>query len=150
MAPRGRPSKFTDAVKEEILERLSKGETARAICRDSHMPDWTTLCRYKRKDEDFCNRYAQAKLEGIEVWADEINEIADDESRDYQADGKGGYKSDNTAVQRDRLRIDTKKWLMSKLAPKVYGDMLKQEISGKDGEKLSIIVTVSGHENNKA
>lgn len=144
--PGGRPTKFTEEIKTEILERLVNGEYGAAICRLPHMPNWTNLWRYRERDEDFRNAYARARQVGMEVWEDEIYGIASDTSRDYQPDGKGGVKSDNTSVQRDRLRVDTKKWLMSKVAPKEYGDKLQQELSGKDGEKLNIVVTVSGYE----
>jgi hypothetical protein len=70
----------------------------------------------------------------MERWADEIVTIADDASGDYveQANKEGEVERvfDPEAVQRARLRIDTRKFLMSKLAPRVYGDKLDLNLSG--------------------
>jgi hypothetical protein len=38
------------------------------------------------------------------------------------------------AVARDRLKVDTKKWILSKMLLTAYGDKIAQEITGKDGE----------------
>lgn len=142
----GRPSKFTNALAEQILFRISNGEAARAICRDEGMPHWSTLCRWKAKNAAFRDQYVACKAECLEAWADDIDQIAGDESRDYtmriteSLDKEGNVTrrieekvSDNTAVNRDRLKVDTKKWIMSKLAPKVYGDLTKHEHTGIDG-----------------
>lgn len=84
-------------------------------------------------------------------WADEIVQIAKNETRDYQTvtifDGKGNVRktyvqSDNTAVNRDRLKVDTMRWLMAKLAPKVYGEKVIQEITGADGGPVQYHQTV--------
>lgn len=135
MAKKGRPTKLTLEIQQEILDRLSHGESARSICRDEHMPDWTNLCRFKRTEgnELFRYHYAQAKCEGIEARLDAVYERVLDESRDYRTDSKGEVKSDNTAVMRDRLIADQTKWEASKLFPKQYGDKITQEHTGADG-----------------
>ena len=46
-------------------------------------------------------------------------------------------------VQRDRLRIDTRKWLLSKALPKIYGDKITQEVTGKDGSALVPVLNVT-------
>ncbi len=81
------------------------------------------------KDENKAKLYARACDERADLIADEIFEIADNgASKDML------IKDDNVKVQRDRLRVDSRKWLLSKLNPKKYGDKvdltgdLKQEI----------------------
>jgi multidrug efflux pump subunit AcrB len=151
----GAPStKFIPEVVNELILRMSNGETARSVCRDPRMPEWSTLVGWlqdaKKKEPDpekveFSLRYAQARREMLDVWADQIVEIAADDSRDvlettksYQK--KNGevvttteHRSDNTPVNRDRLRIDSMKWIMCKLAPEKYGDLQRQEVTGKGG-----------------
>lgn len=57
----------------------------------------------------------------MEAMAEEILEIADDGLNDFkQVDGRQVVDQEN--INRSRLRVDTRKWLMSKLAPKKYGD----------------------------
>ena len=62
--------------------------------------------------------------------AEEILEIADD---NYT--GPDG-RADNGAVQQARLRVDSRRWLLSKLMPRKYGDKITQEITGEEGGAL--------------
>jgi len=146
--PVGRPPAMTKAHEPEVLERLTLGESARSICRDEHMPGWTTMCKYLIENVDFSNQYARAKQYGIEARLDEGYERVLDESRDVIEDvvhkeNEDGTitefvkkKSDNTAVQRDKLIIDLIKWEASRLHSKKYGDKIQQEVTGAEGKDL--------------
>ena len=78
------------------------------------------------------------------MYADQILEIADDASRDWvtkkNADGSTYQVFDGEHVQRARLRIDSRKWLMSKMAPKKYGDRI--EVGGNSDAPLRHCVQV--------
>jgi hypothetical protein len=68
----------------------------------------------------------------MELMATEILDIADDGSNDtYETDD--GEKVNQDHINRSRLRVDTRKWLMSKLAPKKYGEKVQQEVTGNIG-----------------
>lgn len=122
---RGRPTTITPEIIEQIFEWVAQGNSENKFFDAPGTPGWSTWCFYKSKaDRDFQDRYARAKSSCFQVWQRKLIDIATDESRDLQPDGKGGFKSDNTAVNRDRLKIDTMKWIMSKLESKVYGDKL--------------------------
>ena len=41
-------------------------------------------------------------------------------------------------IARNRLRIDTRKWILSKMLPKVYGDKLIQEVTGANGGPIAL------------
>jgi hypothetical protein len=69
-------------------------------------------------------RCTRARLIGYRTMADELVEISDRKA------------ADAAAVNRDRLRVDTRKWLLSKALPKIYGDKLTAELTGKDGAPL--------------
>lgn len=72
----------------------------------------------------------------MEAWADEITDICDDGTNDWMIVKRGGEDvevENKEVVNRSRLRVDTRKWLMSKIAPKKYAERIQQEISGKDG-----------------
>jgi hypothetical protein len=45
---------------------------------------------------------------------------------------------DSTAVARNRLRVDARKWVAAKLLPKKYGDKVQQEVSGPDGGPIEV------------
>lgn len=134
--PRGRPSKFTHVLAETICKRLSLGETLRSVCRSDDMPSHSTVLSWLAK-KSFLDQYAQAREAGYRLMADEIVDISDDGTNDYvereRADGSKHVVFDGEHVQRSRLRVDTRKWLLSKALPKIYGDRLVTEHTGKDG-----------------
>lgn len=121
---RGRPSIFTPELAATILGRLREGETLRAICRDEGMPVASTVILWTKTREDFAEQYARAREAGYNVMAEQTLEIADDSSRDTYTDDDGNVRVDHEVVNRSRLRVDTRKWLLSKALPKIYGDKL--------------------------
>lgn len=102
----------------------------REICRQDEMPDKSTVMRWLHAHEDFRDQYARAKEIGIEALAEDILDIADDASNDWMErhDSEGantGWQFNGEAARRSQIRIDSRKWLLSKLAPKKYGDKLE-------------------------
>lgn len=108
-------------VQEEICRRVMNGESVRAICRDDAMPCKSTVMNWLATDPQFRAAYALAKQLLAETLAEEILEIADDASQDWK-EGEDGPVFDHEHVQRAKLRVDSRKWLAGKLAPKRYGD----------------------------
>lgn len=86
----------------------------------------------------FSTQYARARQIGYEGLADDLLEIADDSGADVTVDDKGNARVDGEVVQRARLRVDTRKWLLSKALPKIYGEKLAHEVTGKDGSPLRV------------
>lgn len=140
--PAGRPSEFTPELAANICLRLADGESLRAICRDEAMPSKTAVLQWLAKHEEFATQYARAREAQADHYAEESVEISDDGTNDYMerrsAAEKGagwteGWVLNGEHIQRSRLRVDTRKWFASKLAPKKYGEKVQQEITGKDG-----------------
>ncbi len=149
MAPpevkRPRPTKYTPELGLIICEGLAEGRTLRAICRDdTNLPDERTVRRWAIDPEHpFAPQYAHARLVGYHSMADEIVEISDDARNDWMVrldkDGAGvGWQLNGDHFQRSRLRVETRKWLLSKALPKVYGDKLAHEHTGKDGGPIEM------------
>jgi len=128
--PIGRPSDFNAATVETICNRLADGESLRAICADAKMPDKTTVLRWLTKHEDFRTQYARAREVQAERMAEDILAIADDGENDTYVDDEGNQRTDHDVIARSRLRVDTRKWLMSKMAPKKYGERVVTEHAG--------------------
>jgi len=78
----------------------------------------------------------------MEALAEEILEIADDGINDTYETEDGKEKVNQDVINRSRLRVDTRKWLMSKLAPKKFGERVEQFISGPDGGPIQAAITV--------
>ena len=119
----GRPSSFSQHTADLICARLADGESLRSICRDDSMPHVSTVLRWvaSKDHQEFREQYAHAREVGLEQMADEILEIADETAFDTIAT-KDGYKADNEWIQRSKLRVDARKWILSKQLPKKYGD----------------------------
>jgi hypothetical protein len=129
----GAPSIKTPELLTALLKRLSMGESMRAICADPDMPSESVVYEWLEVDTDFAERYAQARARAMDRMADEILEIADDGTNDTYEDSDGHERTDAEAIQRSKLRVDARKWLMSKLAPKKYGDSVNIKHSGGIG-----------------
>ena len=119
----------------EICERLASGETLPSICdNNADMPNPSTVREWVRENPAFAKRYALARVEQMQTWADEIITIADDDTLDVVTkvtpQGRQYEALDQQNVQRSRLRIDTRKFLMSKVAPHLYGERLTVEHGG--------------------
>ncbi len=139
---RGRPTKYTRELADQVCAWLESGKGLRWIEQQPGMPAMNTIVGWDRDDRDgFSVRYAKARRVWIHRLAEETLEIADDGSRDY-IDIDGKLVPNHELVQRARLRIDTRKWLACKLLPGVYGDAIKQEISGPDGGPVQHVVRV--------
>ena len=138
----GRPSICTEAVVEEICSRLSAGESLNAICEDAHLPERQTVHRWVVIDhEGFSSKYTRARQSQALRWAEEIMSIADNDSKDWRVDEQGNLVVDREDVQRSRLRVDTRKWMLSKMLPKVYGDKQSLELAGVDGAPIITEIT---------
>lgn len=90
------------------------------------------------KYPEFAAQYAQARASLMEKFAEEIVQISDDGQNDTQTDEAGRTIVDYDHIARSKLRVDTRKWLMARMAPKKYGDRLINELTGKDGSALTI------------
>jgi hypothetical protein len=129
-----RPTDFTPKIAETICDLIASGLSLREICRKDEFPDFSTVKRWLRKNEEFRAQYAHAREEQADYLVDEIMEIADDGTNDWMKrqgdDGQEIEVANYDHIARSRLRVDARKWAASKLAPKKYGDKISQEISG--------------------
>jgi len=138
----GRPSDFSQEIADTVCLRLADGQTLREICRDEAMPARSTIHLWLLQHEAFSDQYARARDIQVDGWADEIMEISDDGSNDWQ-EREHGPSLNGEHVQRSKLRVDTRKWLMGKAAPKKYGDKVAHEVAGKDGGAITTSLTVT-------
>ena len=122
-----RPTKYTKALATSICEQIAHGAGLKSICHPNEMPCIATIFSWLADDKhaEFLDMYERARERQQEYWADEIIEIADDGTNDFvEREAKNGKKfivCDHDQINRSKLRVDTRKWLMSKLAPRKYG-----------------------------
>ena len=94
----------------------------------------------------FASQYARAREDQAEFYLDEIIAISDESAQDKIANEDGTERTDSEAIQRSKLKVDTRKWVMSKLAPKKYGDKIQQEIVGANGGAIQVNTTAMSAE----
>lgn len=132
----GRPSSYNEPLAKEICTLIASGMSLRAICRKKGMPnahtvlDWAIDNRYK----EFHQQYARARAIQAELIVEEVFDIADDGTNDYMTIEKGDNTynvEDKEVTNRSKLRVDTRKWYVSKVLPKKYGDKLDVTTDGK-------------------
>lgn len=142
--PVGRPTIYSQELADNICLRISEGESLRAICRDDKMPALSTIMLWNLSNKEFSEHYARAVDARAEHLFEEILEIADDGSNDYMTITKGDedYNVENREVTtRSKLRVDSRKWFLSKVMPKKFGDKLDVVSDGKAIKGNSIIFT---------
>ena len=129
--PLGRPTKYTIKICDEICERLSSGESLNAISKDDHMPHRVNIMRWLLNTENkgfdlFRTKYTLAREIQYQNMADDLLDICDDsvsiplliDGETVKQDGKVVMVKDNIGIQHAKLRVDTRKWFMSKVLPK--------------------------------
>ena len=124
----GRPSDYTPEKGHEICFLLSTGMSLRTVCLREGMPDGVTVFKWMRDYPEFLKHYALAKQESSDAMAEDIQDIADETISVIKS---GAEKKSSALAQAQRLRVDTRKWLMSKMKPKRYGDTIDVKSDGK-------------------
>ena len=109
---------MTSETQQAVLRAMSQGLSLRKACLAVGCAEssFRGACGV---DPALAAQYARARTDLIERMADDILEIADHPP----ADAVEGAAA--------RLRVDTRKWLLSKIAPKRYGDRVEVEATVK-------------------
>ena len=141
----GRPSSYTEAIGIALCAAIAEGMSLRSACALPGMPDVSTVIRWLADEEraEFCAQYARAREDRADLLAEEILQIADDGRNDTQVDEDGNVFVDHDVIARSRLRVDARKWLASKMAPKKYGDKITAEHTGANGGAIQVASTVT-------
>ena len=121
----GRPTDYTPEIAREITDRMIHGNPLRVICQQDDMPDEATVYRWIARHPEFRELYAHARELQAMRWAEEILTISDDHTLDPHD---------------RRIRVDSRKWLLSKVLPKVYGD--KVTVAGDPNAPIQHLVGV--------
>ena len=140
----GRPKlEYNQEIGDAICELLVMGFSLRRVIKEGEketgfkMPAISTFFKWLRDNPDFAKQYARAKQEAADAMAEELLDIADDGKNDWMEiwDKEGenliGWKVNGEAVQRSKLRVETRKFLMAKMKPKKYGEKLDLTSGGE-------------------
>ena len=136
--PGGRPETYTKELGETICKRIALGESVRKIVKDEDMPSSSMIYRWLLDEDkkEFWEQYEKAINARAELMFEELLDIADDGQNDYVekqlGDSDVSITVPNTEhIQRSRLRVDTRKWYLSKVMPKKFGEKMDVTSGGK-------------------
>ena len=137
----GRPSKYTPQLASTICDRIANGEMLPSICDTPDIPAMGTVLRWAATLPVFRELYERAREVRLERMAEEMIEIADESSHDTISTERGEF-ADKEWIMRSKLRVETRQWLLARLARQLYGDRVQQEISGPAGGPLQTELTI--------
>lgn len=106
-----RPTKYTEKLGIFICNQIANGKSLKKVCEMKDMPHRTTVHSWllDNEKEEFYYNYEKAVNVRTDNMFDDIEDIANNEKGE---------------VQRDRLKVDVRKWYLSKVMPKKYGDKI--------------------------
>lgn len=126
----GRPTEYNSEIADLICDIISNSNKSLAtVCKDERIKlAPSTVYNWLNNNKEFLEKYARAKDCQADFLAEEIIEIADDNSNDIiisvNSEGEQIEKENHEFISRSRVRIDARKWVASKLKPKKYGEKL--------------------------
>jgi hypothetical protein len=159
MAKGEKPSETPEERKQRCVDTIcaaisTSDRGVKRLCEalradDETFPPARTIRAWIDEDETFKAQYARAKEAQADHIFDQIIEIADDDSQDElfiggdDASGASAKRVLNSEfLQRSKLKVDARKWVVSKLLPKKYGDRITQEHTGEGGGPVQTITRI--------
>lgn len=127
MTVRGNDVPYSQDVADRICAEIADGLSLRTVCNADDMPSRVSVFRWIRENEDFKDRFDRARKEGAHALVDDMQGLADDETLDPNS---------------RRIRVDTRKWIASKMLPKVYGE--KVQLSGDENGSPIVVSWLQG------
>ena len=119
---------------DDILNEISGGKPAYKAIEGKLSP--STFYEILENDKEKANKYARACAQRADLIFEETLEIADETEQDI-IDVEGKKVENNKLVQRDKLRVETRKWFLAKLHPKKYGDKTEVELNVNEKDSFS-------------
>ena len=155
--PGGQPKYDRAVVSAHVCSELKTGRSLESICKDPGMPAVATFLDWVHQDPHGVGKdYAHAREIGYALLADEIIQLSDKTHewvmiQELDTEGKPHFDDKGQPVLKrvlmplsadviahKRVQIDTRKWMLSKMLPKIYGDKLTQEHTGAGGGPITL------------
>jgi hypothetical protein len=120
---------YSNALAERILAEISDGVSLTKACAKIGA-DRRTVQRWVLRDlHGFADRYKTARLLGCDVWAEDVLDLSDESA---------AAAGDMALMGSYKLRVDSRKWLLGKLRPELYGDRVQHRLSGEGTIRICI------------
>ena len=137
------------AVMDIVCAHIATGARSIAsILADGHeghtLPTYTAIKDWLQEDAELAAQYARAKDDQADLVFEEVIKIADTPMIGVKTKIDDTGKTEETRgdmIEHRRLQVDARKWYLSKLAPKKYGDKVNLEHTGPDGGAVKVEVS---------
>jgi len=131
----------------KVLFEIENGLSLRKAILKLNIVSRDTFNEWLKVDKELSDQYARSAEERAEYIFEEILDIADDSSNDIDSfdigDGINVEKVNHENIQRSRLRVDARKWVLGKMQPKKYGDKVDFTTGGEQLQgATSLILTL--------
>ena len=133
--------KQIEDIFEIICNRIIEGESLSQVLLTKGMPSRFTYYEWLKESDEKSNKYARATELRAEYLFDEILKISDNQTNDIIFDKDDIAHVNHDAIHRNRLQVDARKWALSKMNPKKYGEKTGIDVT-TGGEKLSNKITI--------
>jgi hypothetical protein len=117
----GRPTKYSEEIANQICSIISTSHKSLLTISKEVGVSVPTILKWMNDNKEFLNQYTRAKEEQADFLVEQMIDISEHTEEDHTP-----FTGANV-IQRDRLRVETRKWIASKLKPKKYGDKLDIE-----------------------
>jgi hypothetical protein len=115
-----------------ICEAIAQGDSLRKACQ-AHNVSESTFRLWEKEDSSISTQYAQARETRANRWAEEFIEISDTIQTSDNA------QLDRNEIERAKLRLDARKWIVSRILPKQYGDRVQNVVSGPNDGPVEFV-----------
>jgi hypothetical protein len=134
---------YSQEIADAICAKMAEGRGLRDVLRDDGMPSIGTFLRWVSERPELAEQYAHARALCLDAMAEDIIDIADTPEIGKKTVSKatGLEITEGDMVEHRRLRIESRKWLLAKMAPKKYGDKVQTELTGANGGPVQIVAS---------
>ncbi len=154
----GRPTKYSFELAQKICDRIASQEYGlHTICKEDGFPGFSTVFKWlcEKDKQEFVDMYTRARQMQAELLKDNMIAISDDSRQDteirFTPSGEAYEVENKEWTNRVRLRLDTRKFIASKLHPRVYGQKVDLTTDGQPlpAQQASVIVVTHTEEQKK-
>lgn len=120
----GKRIKYTPELANKICGLIAEGNSVLQVTKMKGMPKTSAIYDWLDKHPDFADKYARACGDRADGIFDDMLEIADHNSEDQYITEEGKELTNGEAIQRSKLRVDTRKWMLARMNPRKYSERL--------------------------
>jgi hypothetical protein len=131
---------YSDALAQQICERVSAGELLTIMCREDDMPTMRRCNQWLKEVGEFQALMDMSKNDRLTIFEEEVIEIADDMKNDFRTVIKNGKEKrvvDPEAIARAKLRIEVRFRHLKSGKPARWGEVSTLSLKTDDPNDVS-------------